>query len=62
MNHNLRWFVNRINKKIYCNDHENGFDDCQGIIIESKDGAFNVMQNQKRGIKFQENPFNTPLL
>ncbi len=52
--HTLSWFINRIGKKIKCNDHE-APDDCEGILIESGIVVQNLFNTQRdRNISFFE--------
>lgn len=52
MKHNKTWFYKRIGKKVYCDDHPQGFLECRGIIAENEFEADNVRANQERGVEF----------
>ena len=55
MNHNRRWFKNRVGRKIYCTDHKNKnatWDKCEGIVLEHVGQVDVFMGHQKRGIEF----------
>jgi len=52
--HNLSWFINRISKKVKCNDHESP-DGCEGILIESSIVVSNLFNHQRdRNIRFYD--------
>lgn len=52
--HNKLWFKNRIGKKVYCTDHDDGCSECEGIEIESEIVMNNLLLSQAHGVRFHD--------